>query len=405
MNQEQHKNGLKLFPDAIFTLALVLTLGCVFLLDQPTPDRVNETGSMLDASVDTDDRDVPRIANDPGLSEGAPQVSDVPAASVSELPATGKVASRRAPPVLARLEVDVDALLRQQREREMRKKAELNLPATVQFFATETQAESVVFVVDCSGSMEGSRIQRTRAELAQSILALKHRQRFFVCFFNSAPIPMFQQSPRGILGFLEKFRGRETALTSLVEDSGSMKLGVFKWMNSIAADGGTDPESSLLLAAAMDPDVVYLLSDGDFAPLAESTFAALERNDILVHTLAFEDRSGAAQLTSIAKRTGGTYRFIPAEEPLPDVGLTFYSQLTSILIDELTDRDDNVQQQAQRGLVEISGGKNFGPERGASADKVAAAVTLWIRWWAEEFLVKELRYGSVDRLFEELAST
>lgn len=407
----------RLLPDLAFPLALVIAVGCVFLVDQQTPAR-SVTSTDPAADEFRQESLLTPTDRDPGSELSQPEEPpDVPVAIVADpveapedhgsaeaattTPDTSQ--KQQSGPRLARLVLDAEGLRNQQQQRASRQQAEQDQPAKVEFFATESRAETVVFVVDCSSSMAGNRMMRTRAELAQSILDLKPRQKFFVYFFSDGPIAMFQRQQAGLLAFLGGAAASGTALTNMVAASGSMKLAVFKWMQGIGASGGTNPERALLKATELQPDVIYLLSDGEFSALGPSTFAAFESAGTVVHTLAFEDRSGAVLLKSIADRTGGSYQFIPASGDVPDVGGKFESQVTAELIDELTDRDEDVRQQAHSGLVEISG-KDFGPSRGATPDEVAASLTRWIRWWAEEVLAKELAAGPDVQLLAEFSS-
>src|SRR5690606_8739110 len=50
----------------------------------------------------------------------------------------------------------------------------------VDFFGTEAAGNSFVFLVDCSGSMQGRRFQRARAELFKTLLQLSEPQTFFI---------------------------------------------------------------------------------------------------------------------------------------------------------------------------------------------------------------------------------
>ncbi len=64
----------------------------------------------------------------------------------------------------------------------------------VGFFGTRARADTVVFVVDMSGSMnDGRRFDRAVDELIRSLNALVPTQKFFIFFYNGVTYPMFDQ--------------------------------------------------------------------------------------------------------------------------------------------------------------------------------------------------------------------
>ncbi len=54
------------------------------------------------------------------------------------------------------------------------------------------------------------------------------------------------------------------------------------------------------------------------------------------------------------------------------------------LIDLLTDSEPEVRSAARQALVRLSGGRDYGPEPGASKESVSAAVRDWSHWWASQ---------------------
>ncbi|MBX3264665.1 MAG: VWA domain-containing protein [Labilithrix sp.] len=118
------------------------------------------------------------------------------------------------------------------------------------FFGRGVAGQRVVYVVDSSRSMnhphpgEGkTRLGRVKLELINAIKALQPEQKFFIVFFNDAPIPM--PSDR------------------LVEANDATKLQFLRWMVDVPASGQTDPAMALLLALKLNPDTIYFLTDGD----------------------------------------------------------------------------------------------------------------------------------------------
>jgi hypothetical protein len=159
------------------------------------------------------------------------------------------------------------------------------------FYGVRSAAQTVVFVVDCSGSMaDEDRLLRAKAELRRSVAGLQFPQRFTVIFYNDEPIPM----PGVILTSVDAAaRDRFTA-----------------WLRLIEPDGETDPRGALHLAMGLNPDAIYLLSDGAFLPGTVEDVAARNRKKIPIHCI---DMAGGAgdHLKRIARDSGGQYASRP----------------------------------------------------------------------------------------------
>ena len=261
-----------------------------------------------------------------------------------------------------------------------------NAGPLVDFFGIKSKAATVGFVVDCSGSMSGQRIRRTKLELAESLFELMPGQRFYVSFFSDDALPMSEE-PR-----------------SPVEASPLQKVRAYNWMKTIDADGGTQPESSLQLIARMKPDVIFLLSDGEFGALSAETSRLFEDNKIKVNTLAFEDESGKQRLQEIAQKTGGTYRFVPSAELPPDAELMLDTRLAVLLIDALDDPAPSNPQDVRKALVELCDNQDFGPSENASASGIRQSMGKWTEWWVKNRLVPSYKDFGPERLQAEMQS-
>jgi hypothetical protein len=160
------------------------------------------------------------------------------------------------------------------------------------FFGATATGEDFVFVVDISGSMsEGGRFRRAKAELKRSLDGLASSQRFFIIFFNSGAIPL---------------PGRELFNATAKNTHDAMR-----WVNSIYPDGDTNPLSALMMALELDPDAVFLLSDGQFDPEVVYIIAQQRTgNPIPIHTIALVSRVGEPVMKALSKATGGTFRFV-----------------------------------------------------------------------------------------------
>jgi hypothetical protein len=262
----------------------------------------------------------------------------------------------------------------------------------VEFFKTRSDAKSVAFVVDCSGSMAGQSFERARAELARSITNLQSGQSFYVVFFNHDFVPMFNN-------FQNPF---------MAEASPDRKAQVLDWLSTLHAHGGTNPEPALLTAARLGPEVIYLLTDGVFAPVSPSIFNELTQQKIVVNTLGFGGGSDTRNLQYIASHTGGTYRAVtlqdagastlylaPAQEVLAALQGSDISQRRAAVevivgrqlpyADEvlvlLANSDVSTRKAIHDSLVELAAGSDFGPDDNDDQAEVAEAIARWGLWW------------------------
>jgi hypothetical protein len=239
----------------------------------------------------------------------------------------------------------------------------------VEFFAVKAKAQSVVFVVDCSGSMMGRRFDRACLELATAIMRLQPTQEFFVIFFNSNAIPM----PNGSLP-----NGLRMASTST-------KFKTTQWMLSIVPFDGTDPSEAMHMAAGLKPDVIFLLSDGEFAPLDPRLLQSLRNQKTIVNTLAFEDQEGAKLLESIAGATGGAYRFVPTDDAPTTSLADLCLLLTDRLIIELRSPTVETRREAHATLVELAR-RDLGPASLTDNREVEQAVDRWVKWGRDRLM-------------------
>jgi len=156
----------------------------------------------------------------------------------------------------------------------------------------------VVYVVDRSGSMLDT-FHRVKAELKRSISNLRRSQKFHVIFFNATE-PL------------------ESPPQRLVNAIASFKEQFFTFLDGVQPSGGTKPERALKRGLALEPDILYLLSDGiNFDPelLAKLNDWNRERKT-RIFTIAYLDQQGGQILETIAREHGGEFKFV-SEDDLP----------------------------------------------------------------------------------------
>jgi hypothetical protein len=166
------------------------------------------------------------------------------------------------------------------------------LGGTVKFYGIKAAGRRFVFVTDCSGSMQGDRLQRLKEELRESISMLNPRVEFFIIFFNDIAEPM--PSRRCV-----------KATPKLIEQ-------YLEWADSVPSSGGTDPSEAMAIALRLRPSAVFLLTDGVFD--SGSTLDVIKQLNkgrrTQINTIAFGERGSEAVLREIAEQNKGTYRYV-----------------------------------------------------------------------------------------------
>ena len=134
---------------------------------------------------------------------------------------------------------------------------------TASFFGVSgSDVQSVVYCIDASASMLRS-LPTVLEHLGHSMAQLAPPQRFSVVFFQdnkAVPMPNFAALPLA---------------------TANHKRAALRWMQGILPLGGSNPLPALEMALALQPDVIFLLSDniigaGPFEIEADRLLAALE---------------------------------------------------------------------------------------------------------------------------------
>jgi hypothetical protein len=161
------------------------------------------------------------------------------------------------------------------------------------FYGLGSGGQKFVFVTDCSGSMTGKPFAELVRELRSTIERLPERAQFAVIFFNHGPI-------------------LRSALT-LDRATAEAKQDSLRWIDSISPDGGTDPSQALAEALELKPSVVFLLTDGQFAP--KPTWDVIRRFNrtrrVQIHTIGLGSQVDVLLLRQIAEKNRGQSRIVP----------------------------------------------------------------------------------------------
>jgi hypothetical protein len=164
-----------------------------------------------------------------------------------------------------------------------------------------------VYLVDSSGSM-GSAFESARQELIQSIEFLSAEQRFYVVFFDAEPEYMRLTDPR---------QDEPRSVYATAENKAALKRRAMR----ISMDRGRAPYDPLRFALKLKPDVVFLLSDGEFPQGIEDLLQNENRIENLfgdsrtisiVHTIGYHSKEGETRMRRIAQQNQGQYRHIPS---------------------------------------------------------------------------------------------
>jgi hypothetical protein len=173
------------------------------------------------------------------------------------------------------------------------------------FFGAEAYGNKFVFVIDSSGSMRGPRWQALCKELIRAIQSLSPDQQFFIISFDSTAHPMFGKAPP-----YGKFLTPTAKNITRVQN----------WIRSIEHGRQTFPASAVGIAMRLEPDAIFLLSDGE---INDSTVSDLriwnrkqdehgyEKTLVPIHTVLLHSNVGYATLETIANENSGS--FTPVE--------------------------------------------------------------------------------------------
>ncbi|QDT64056.1 vWA domain-containing protein [Calycomorphotria hydatis] len=145
-----------------------------------------------------------------------------------------------------------------------------------EFFGIRDTGQRFVYVIDCSGSMaEHNKLAMAKAELLASLQGLASNQQFQIIFYN--------QSPQSL-----KIPARSSNGMFHASDINRTLAGQI--MGTIHPSGGTDHLPALEKALALNPDVVFLLTDADEPKLSARDLDSVRRwnrRKTRIHTVEF----------------------------------------------------------------------------------------------------------------------
>jgi hypothetical protein len=182
---------------------------------------------------------------------------------------------------------------------------------TARFAGTSAaQANRIVYLLDASGSMR-LRFPIVVNELMRSLDRLHEEQQFLVVLF---------QDDEALTPTLVRDRPR------LLEPSVDNRNAIARWLDTVVAQGTSNPLAALQLVARLKPDTIFLLSNnitgaGQYEISQASLLAELDRLNprkgdrraFVINTIQFLDEDPLDTMRLIAERHGlgeESYNFI-----------------------------------------------------------------------------------------------
>jgi hypothetical protein len=171
----------------------------------------------------------------------------------------------------------------------------------------EGKGTKVVYVFDRSGSMgvpANKPLNRAKKELLASIDALTEMQQFYVIFYNHEQ-KMFHIDPTG---------------RRLIFANDTNKRLARQFIDGIEAGGGTRHVDALAMALRLNPDVIFMLTDGDpVDDLTPDELARIERLNggtvINVIQISEPPKDQHNLLVKLAEHSRGTHKYVDFNKP------------------------------------------------------------------------------------------
>jgi len=298
------------FVSTLAHLAVLVLLGFMTLANNPPKDQLAFTASASESSEETMETfsiesSEPSEPTEP-VSETAYEISEMGTMAVTEV-------SMDVPPAPAAPSTsDLFSSSSSSLNSSLMKSLKGDSNAKVQFCGVDGGGNHFVYLVDSSGSMRDG-FQSAREELLGSIDQLTPDQRFYVIFFDEEPAYMRIQDPN---------MDEPASVMATPENKRRLR----SWAMTVEMNKGRAPYDVLPFALTLRPDVIFLLSDGEFPARIEEILREQNHEENLfgengaisiVHTIRYHGvegqvgRDAEATMVKIAKENGGQYRHVP----------------------------------------------------------------------------------------------
>lgn len=156
------------------------------------------------------------------------------------------------------------------------------------------QAKGIIYVVARTGAMAENFIY-VRYELTRAIDMLKPDQKFHVMFYSSGPAV-------------------EAPARKLMSATEANKAAAAEFISTVSPEGQVDPSDALDKAFLLEPDVIFLLTDGEFDPEIIKQINRLNKEKkVTVNTISFLKTTGEMACMKIADQNNGKYRHVDSD--------------------------------------------------------------------------------------------
>lgn len=184
-------------------------------------------------------------------------------------------------------------------------------PGNVSFLGHNTSAESVVYVIDTSGSMvNNDALGFAKTKLMASINGLSPKQQFQIISYNEATTVM-------------RLRNTKPGSFTLYRAVGPNQVLATRHINSLSAGGGTKHMPAIRAAFQFKPDVIFLLSDAqtDLGPkdLSEIRHQLNKGGATRIHCIRFGEGANLKSregnfLRDLATQNNGSYSYLDVQK-------------------------------------------------------------------------------------------
>jgi hypothetical protein len=155
--------------------------------------------------------------------------------------------------------------------------------------------KKVAYIIDASGSMADSFVY-VKHELKRSIRSLRPSWPFAVVFSRPGSAEM-------------------TPATKLVPATEANKAKAYDFIDSFIPMGEQDPADAVKKAFEGRPDLIYILTDGEFPPGIAELIANLNpKKEVTVNTICFISQAGEPLMKKIAEDNNGKYKFVSEDD-------------------------------------------------------------------------------------------
>lgn len=171
-------------------------------------------------------------------------------------------------------------------------------------FGNGGNARTIAFCCDSSGSMI-DKFSSLKQELAKAVEGLRPVQQFSIVFFADGKVLSFENG-------------------NLVNATPENKRKANKWLDDLTTSGTSDPIPGLEVAFRGKPELMYILTDGDF-PNNDAVISKVAQLNggkrTRINTIAFSSTEGDEQsesfikfLTLLADQNGGKFKAVSQDQ-------------------------------------------------------------------------------------------